>query len=259
MNDCPEKKRQESRTLLLDIGNTHLKWAWAGRIHAGPPRVIAYRESDNHWFSEWQQGEQPRPGKILVANVAGAEIAESLSRQAIDLWGICPEFLLARERGWGVVNAYREPAALGVDRWLAMIAAQARGLTPACIFDCGTAVTADLIDGGGVHRGGLILPGLQMMREAIIGRTAIRVDEVPPPEGLLARDTAAAIALGGVQALVALAERLLEQGRVAIGTRPELLLTGGDAGLVQSRLEVPCRVEPDLVMSGLDTVAAGAC
>ena len=70
-------------------------------------------------------------------------------------------------------NAYAEPARLGIDRWAAIIAAYHRFPEGACVVDCGTACTFDLVDAGGRHRGGYILPGLSAMEGAVLGETAI--------------------------------------------------------------------------------------
>jgi type III pantothenate kinase len=172
-------------------------------------------------------------------------------------WDVAPEFLRSQKLAWGVVNSYADPETLGVDRWLTLVAVQARQLSPACILDCGTAITLDLIDGEGAHRGGLILPGLRLMRKAILDSTSIQAEEVVPPSGLLAHDTAGAIALGGIQAVVSLVKRVLDESEIELRARPRLLLTGGDSGYLKAHFDELWELESDLVLSGLAVIAVG--
>jgi type III pantothenate kinase len=154
-----------------------------------------------------------------------------------------------------VVNAYRNPEKLGVDRWLALIAVHRRTRAPACIVDCGTAVTFDGLDPEGRHLGGLILPGLRMMQDALLGHTQIGL--LSPVDGveLLARDTAGAVTSGALFACAGLLELVV--GRIAreCGRVPEVVLTGSDGAKLQAVLETGSGYEPDLVLQGLAELA----
>ena len=147
--------------------------------------------------------------------------------------------------------AYGEPRQLGVDRWLGLIAAYAQNRLPALIIDAGTAVTYDLLRQDGQHLGGLILPGLQMMRRSLLEGTQISPQDLGVETRYWAQDTASGIASGTLQALGALGERLAHQLAQATGAAPTLLITGGDGQRLQSALQMPSRWEPDLVLQGL--------
>ena len=77
----------------------------------------------------------------------------------------------------GVINGYAEPSRLGVDRWLALLAA--RQLCPGnlVVVDAGTAITLDLLSGDGRHLGGYILPGVERQAQSLWGGTSrVRVE-----------------------------------------------------------------------------------
>ena len=97
-------------------------------------------------------------------------------------------------RCWaGVTNQYADLQSLGVDRWLAMLAAFRQGGGGACVVvDGGSALTVDVVDGAGLHRGGYIVPGQSMMRDSLVSNTRIRL---LPPSGPPTKSTAGAGAL----------------------------------------------------------------
>ncbi|MBS1213524.1 MAG: type pantothenate kinase, partial [Proteobacteria bacterium] len=152
--------------LLVDIGNSRVKWGLgqAGRVTSGeafPSRSEGLRaEMERCW------GGLPAPGAVVVASVAGRDAAEILRDWLFSRWGVVPRLVCAEPRAHGVVNGYDDPAALGVDRWVCLLGAHRLHTGPLCIADCGTALTLDALDGAGRHLGGLIGPGLQLMRRS---------------------------------------------------------------------------------------------
>jgi type III pantothenate kinase len=240
--------------LLIDIGNTSLKWATQGpgggaamqslRHHGGLP-------IDLH--ASWEA--LPAPKRVLVSNVAGAALGAELTRACLAHWGLAPRFAQTRAQCFGVRIAYAEPERLGVDRWLALLAAYRDYAPPVLIVDAGTAVTYDALVGDGQHLGGLILPGMRLMREAVLARTQIPPVEPEESPELWGRDTASAVANAALLAPTALAERLGERLRDQTGAEPELILTGGDGEQLLAALERPARLVPDLVLRGLALLA----
>ncbi|MBK1716560.1 type III pantothenate kinase [Thiocystis violacea] len=239
--------------LLIDIGNTNLRWTrhevgrdWEIQIarHSGgvPLDLLA----------AWE-GLQP-PARLLVSNVGGAAVAESLARVSRAFWGLEPEFVATRPLAAGVRIAYEDPARFGVDRWLALIAAHAERREASLILDAGSAATFDLLLADGRHLGGLILPGIEMMRASLLMGTHIPRIESEPVGAPWATDTAAAVAAGSVQALVALAARLYDRLAEESGGAPRLILTGGDAQRLRAHLDRPFDEIPDLVLRGLALV-----
>jgi len=253
--------------LLIDIGNTNLRWAALGNnpaawAQAGP--VLGEVHTLRHHgaipidlLAAWDG--LPAPRKVLVGNVGGAGLAAHLTRAVRSLWGLDPGFAATRAEGFGVRIAYSEPHRLGVDRWLALIAVHRHAPGPSLVIDAGTAITYDLLLGDGTHLGGLILPGVRLLREALITGTRIPpwADQPDPGPGdpAWATDTAAAVAGASLQGPSALAERLWMRLRDRAGTEPHLILTGGDAGRLAPLVGVPLRILPALVLQGLALLA----
>jgi type III pantothenate kinase len=157
----------------------------------------------------------------------------------------------AAARTLDVVNGYDDPTSLGADRWAALVGA--RGLTPApaCIIDCGTAVTVDALAANGEFLGGAIFPGLALARAILAHGTAA----VQPPPGsdasCLGRSTADAVAGGTLFALAGAIERVVREQQVQLGGAARVLMTGGDAPLLAARIAQPVEHVPDLVLQGL--------
>jgi type III pantothenate kinase len=253
--------------LLIDIGNTNLRWATHDPEAAdandpdgpqvGPIGVVRHHGAlPIDLLAAWDQSDPP--ARILVGNVGGAGLAEHLGRATRSLWGIEPRLAVTQGQALGVRVAYAEPTRLGVDRWLALVAAHHRGPEAALIVDAGTAITYDLLLADGQHLGGLILPGVHLMRDTLLGRTRIPpvagpVDPHPsaPP---WATDTAAAIAAASLQAPAALAERLWRHLRDQAGDSARLILTGGDAERLAPLIPGPVHIQPALVLQGLALV-----
>lgn len=242
-------------TLLLDLGNSRLKWAWlqgagVGEVTALPHRGKAMGPSlDQAW-----QG-LPRPERILLSSVAGSDRERQLQGWVERHWGRSVEPVHSSAQARGVSNAYPEPERLGVDRWLALIAVHSRYPGAACIVDCGSAITLDGLAPDGRHLGGLILPGLGLMREALLQGTQL----APSPKSVspqwLARDTAGAVEFGGLYACVALVERLAQRIGQDCGRVPRVIVSGGDGASLRQLLEIESRYEPDLVLTGLAQIA----
>lgn len=244
--------------LLLDAGNTRLKWAPLAAGRAGPASAAVHRDVPP---SEWQRelAASPRPSRVVVSNVAGAAFGTALREWALAAWGVEPEFVVTTRAAAGIVNAYANPAGLGVDRWLAMIGAWRSARGPLLVVSAGTALTVDAVDADGRHRGGFIVPGIAMMRDALYSRTggiaAAAALGTAAREGMFGVNTAGAVEQGALVAHAALAERAAaELARVA-GTAPRRFLTGGDAPALQPWLETEYELVPDLVLQGLATVA----
>lgn len=245
-------------TLLVDIGNTSLRWAVLEGDVCGEMRTVRHFGGlpiDLH--AAWETLTPPR--QVYVANVAGETIAAALTQACRSRWGITPEFVQTERETLGVRIAYTEPARLGVDRWLALLATHRHFPGDALIVDAGTAITYDVLKADGQHLGGLILPGIETMRDGLLTGTQIpRVDVVDHADEPWARDTAPAIGSGTIQAPAALAERLQSRLAELGGARvPRLLVTGGDGERLLAALPAAAELVPDLVLRGLALVREG--
>ncbi len=239
--------------LLIDMGNTRLKWAvtTGGQIMTGQP-LLNTRINRDKLIELWKGDYRPR--RLAISCVSAYPLLELVQTVAQELWLDIDIILVkSQAQAYGVINAYRQPEKLGVDRWLALIAVWQQYQKFACIVDCGTAITVDLIDGDGRHQGGLISPGLTLMKKSLdLGTSALQFTETDHVFGL-ANYTEAAIHSGTLTAAVGLIKHVLAKHPDFV----QLVLTGGDAEVIAAQLDVASIVEPDLVLRGLLCVLEG--
>jgi type III pantothenate kinase len=240
--------------LLVDIGNTRIKWAVENKSSLEPQGAFRYRQAgltdllNEHWKSI------SLPERVLVSNVAGEDIRDSLSEWVINNWNVKIRVATVERFACGVTNAYHDVRQLGVDRWLAVIAAWNRFRTPACVIDCGTAITIDGITFEGIHLGGLIIPGLTMMQETLIKHTrGIDVDIDNQIKLEFGRDTQRGVSNGSSFAAVALIDRVVKKMHAEIGDDLKCVITGGAAQFLAPLLEDDFITDSQLVLHGLST------
>ncbi len=260
--------------LLVDIGNTRIKWAvWHdGRI--GPMRASAQAGWSRRDYERRIFGGLPaKVSRVVVASVAGARIDRLFAAAARGATGTQPEFIATARRAAGVTTRYVDPWRLGVDRFVGAIAAHHLvGGHAACVVNAGTTVTIDLVDGKGVHRGGAILPGPPLMVRSLLDGTAgieRRAREAAAGHGspgrvergrggprarvsdLFARSTKTAIGHGALHAVAAAVDRAVVEAREALGTVPVVLLSGGGAESIAPLIRSRHVGVPDLVLRGV--------
>lgn len=244
---------------LIDMGNTRLKWAitTGGQIITGQP-LVNDRINRGELVKLW--GGKYRPRRLVVSCVGANRLLELVQSVAHEIWLDIDIILVkSQAQAFGVINAYRQPEKLGVDRWLSLVAAWQKYRSPVCIVDCGTAITVDLIDAAGKHQGGLISPGLALMKRSLgQGTAALPFSETPHAfnrtlQPSPANNTESAIYSGTLTAAIGLIEHVLNKQPKKI----QLILTGGDAELIAGQLGTTSIVEPDLVLRGLLCVLEG--
>jgi type III pantothenate kinase len=244
--------------LVIDIGNTRIKWAALDDRKLGEQTAAAHAGWGRGEITKTILQQAARPERVVIANVGGKGIGELLREAVLAAWGVEAEFVHSTAQAGGVRNAYAEPAKLGVDRWLAMIGAHAMEKGPACIISVGTAMTIDALDGAGQHLGGVIVPGPDLMVSSLLHNTseiAPRSKEGSIREGVFADNTLGAVRQGAVNALAALVERAVESMQTQLRETPVLFLTGGASGHLEGLIKLPHRSIADLVLRGLAVVA----
>lgn len=234
----------------LDVGNSRCKWRvlaadGSTRLDGACPVVDLGRELE---------GLAARGAivRVRTACVRGQAIEQEVGEMVRAACGIEPEFARTTAEAAGVRCAYRDPSRLGVDRWLAMLAGFAATGGAVCVVDCGSAITADLVDDGGQHRGGFIVPGVAMMRASLLNATdRVRFEGDGSDADLSpGTDTAQAVTHGTLLAAVGLLHAVHERfGRLCPAV--PVLLTGGDAPAVMPWLDFPVKLQPHLVLDGL--------
>jgi type III pantothenate kinase len=244
--------------LLVDVGNTRVKWATCEAGCLGPQRAEPHAGWSLQDVQQHIVALTAVPERVIVSNVGGPAMATLLIDAAAQAWGIQPVFVQAGRAAAGVRNAYAEPEKLGVDRWLALIAAHAMVTAAACVVSVGTAMTIDGIAADGRHLGGLITPGPQLMVQSLLGGTsdiAARAGALQVTNAVLAADTTTGIHNGARHALAALIVRVADWVRMQVGQPPAIILTGGASALVADLLPWSCQSVPDLVLRGLAIIA----
>ena len=236
--------------LLIDLGNTRLKWAlWDGaELHPGGAITHA-GERPLDFDSVWQQidGADAAWVASVAAPALDAQLTQSLRARGIH----ATQFVRSSAQACGVRSAYAQPERLGIDRFLSLIAAHARAHEPTVIASCGTALTLDALAADGTHLGGLIAPAPDIMRDALLGHTA-RLGELGSARIVERADnTTDAVESGCWLAAAALIERFVARSVQDFGTAPALVFSGGGAQRLAELIALPSRIDAELVLRGL--------
>jgi type III pantothenate kinase len=247
--------------LELDAGNSRIKWRLvtydedlavkqaSGVVAANQELASILAELNKH-FDLLPMRDIDR---ARVSSVRGDDFAVTFHDWMMEKWQLQPEFAKVQKECAGVVSAYHDVGKMGVDRWLAMLSAFQRTEEGCCVVDCGSALTIDLIDKDGKHQGGYILPGLELMRDALANKSAaLRLDVEPGwHEVVPGKSTAEGVLNGILLMAVATLEKINNsQGNGKI----KWFLTGGDSLAISRQIGWRHEVLPDLVMDGLALV-----
>lgn len=234
--------------LLVDLGNSRLKWAQCGSNGWQPGEPCASGSIPPAWAT------LARPEGVWLVSVARAEAANALCEWMRRAWNLNIECVTVRREAFGVRVLYEIPETLGPDRFAALIGARRRTQRACVVVDCGTAVTVDALAENGEYLGGAILPGLAMMRHALTERTGLiragggRADEV------CARNTQDGVAAGTLIGLAGAVDALVARQKDRLGSA-DVILAGGDAALLRPLLKLDLIEIPDLVLRGVAVVA----
>jgi len=235
--------------LAVDCGNSRLKWGlhenggWR-KTGAVPLSEIGRLEKS------WRR--LVPADKVVVANVAGRSVRNRLET-LFARRSMVPAWVKAKRHECGVTNGYGRPDQLGPDRWAALIGAWSILRGPCLVVTAGTATTVDVLRGDGRFVGGVILPGLDLMKRSLTRGTA----ELPFARGRFSaepRNTADAIETGCLLAQAGAIERAfatMENGAACV-------LAGGAARRIARHLNIPVRLVDNLVLEGLVRISQDA-
>jgi type III pantothenate kinase len=239
------------KLLLIDAGNTRIKWAVAGSDAALGEWELAdaapHAELDT-MAGAWRAASVTR---ALVSNVAGPEARARIAAALPD--GIDVEWFASTPERAGLRNGYRNPGQLGCDRFAAAIGAHA--LAPGenlVVATCGTATTVDAVTGDGRFVGGMILPGLALMAGSLARDTAqlpqVKPGAAPPP--VFGDNTVDAIVSGCLSAQAGAIERAC-----AAHGATACIVSGGAAPYISPTLKLAHRLVDNIVLVGLHAAA----
>jgi len=249
--------------LLVDVGNSRIKWA----------RVVRGRRQRQHGEPLRGDGSAtfrrllrtlPSGTQALAVSVAGRGVERALAAAVRSAGAPAPRFLRSTDAAAGVVNGYDEAWRLGADRWAALIGAR-QALGPrraACVVDIGTAMTLDLLDATGRHRGGYIVAGPTLAVSTLLRDTRgilrrARGGDTRHGARGWPRSTLRAVKDGSLAACAAMILRCHADARRVLGGSPRLVLSGGGAPELLELLPASTLHVPDLVLQGVQVALGG--
>ena len=239
------------RLLAIDAGNTRVKWALHENGVWGPQGWEPTADSERLAAALCTV---PAPTHIIVANVAGERVARAVA-QAAGHHHAEITWVTACTGQCGVRSGYAVPAQLGADRWAALIGVRARYAAACVVVNAGTTVTVDALSSDGLFLGGCIVPGAELMQDALARGTAQLTRGIGKflyfPD-----NTADAIVSGAVNALAGAIDRMLGFMREAGEDEPFVALSGGAAEMLAPHLQGRVERIDNLVLEGLLRIAS---
>ena len=235
--------------LELDVGNSRIKW----RLLAEDDLAVV-KAGHVPGFDELQLVTELDAAITLarMCSVRGGDVNKRLEDWVRAKHSIALVQASVTQSCGGVTNQYANVSRLGIDRWLAMLAAYRRAGGACMIIDSGTALTIDVVDEQGLHLGGYIIPGLRLMHSSLEANTAIRLsDNYSTYSESLGHSTDEAVFNGTVTALLATVRQ--QSASLAKAGDVEIYFAGGDAELLHGLVGLDkSEIVTSLVFDGLD-------
>ena len=246
------------RVLAVDAGNTRIKWGihdgheWFMRgafqtVDAATP--VAFSHLPHHLEVD----------RIVVSNVAGPQVANAIKDALYDI-GKPVTFIHSQPEQCGLTSRYDPANALGTDRWAALIAAHAsspRVPQPQLVVMAGTALTVDTLTAQGIFLGGIIVPGLALMR-ASLNRGTAQLPAEPGDYQTFPRSTPNAISTGAIEACAGAIQRMYTHLSAHTGEVPQCIASGGAIHAISPHLPFPVTINDNLVLDGLIAIASAS-
>jgi type III pantothenate kinase len=243
----------EINLLVLNVGNSRLAMApfVAGEI--GAVTRIPHDQRDQwerHLRPAWEQIRLRDNAAIVAAGVNPAmeqaleDVVQAVAKRRV-VW-------VGKDLDLPIPVKTEQPEQTGIDRIL-NIAAAYEQLGDACVVvDAGTAITVDLCNDAGVFLGGAILPGAQMMLNALHEKTAkLPQVEMGVPSEPIGRSTREAMLHGVYHGIRGAVKELAENYATELGRWPDMIATGGDAAKLFADWELVHAISPDLTLYGI--------
>ena len=237
--------------LLIDAGNSRLKWAVDG------PDYWKTGVCPRSEFGQSLKDTLPESIKInrvLASSTRNQSYNQQLSELTKQLFDQQTHFIKAERRQSGVINRYGPSQALGADRWASLVAARYLSTSPSVVIDCGTAVTVDALNADGIFEGGVIFPGISLALESLNQTDNLHIAQRVTPS-VFALSTEQAMYSGVVCSIAAGIDGIVQQMRKTLGYTVNVYLSGGDAQALEPLLDHSVINKPDMVLIGLKIIA----
>lgn len=229
---------------FLDVGHSRIKHG----VHDGGRWVCLHALSARPPWTDLSVDQ--KVSEIWLASVRDQNYNHALKTFLAKSHSCTPRFAHARA-AWGNGNSLYKAEQLGVDRFLAVLAAHQQTAAAVVVVDCGTALTVDAVDDAGCHRGGLIMPGAESLRMALRSEVGLSFSKKAGGHGCLALDTSAAVNQGCSLMLSAAAAAAAKAMQKELHSDAVVMVTGGDADLLNWPEELSVCPNPQLVLDGL--------
>lgn len=242
--------------LLFDVGNSRIKWAYSAQGEFVTTGSLPARDISPSILKR-KFGEQSPPNSIWISNVGSSEVLDQLNQWFNSEMDLTPTIVKVSKHSCGIDNHYQSQDTLGVDRWLAAIGARSvvdQGHV--IIVDAGTAVTIDWLSDSNQYEGGAIVPGVELMHDALTSRTAGVKSKFSWTQQILGGSTVECVNSGISFALVGAIERIVSQLTKQIAAPVSMILTGGNAEPVSQRSDLAFIIENELVLLGVANVSS---
>ena len=245
-----------SKILLMDIGNTRIKWGvLENRALSGIDSLSITLSRDFDLKSLFLS--VPSDVKSIVAScVLSKETQIKLTESFSDNFELAIEFIEPKNRFSGLTNGYTNPLKLGTDRWAAMIGAHNEFGGNILVVDMGTAITIDYINAEGMHKGGQILPGLKSFFNILDQSTGsintkININDTAAQDiKKWGKNTDDAVISGAMSAISGAINAAVFSFKIE-DSMPSVILTGGDAIYFKDVFDYSLSYRPNLVLEGL--------
>ena len=187
---------------------------------------------------------------IVISSVV-PRVLDVIREAMVSIFGLEP-LVVTCESDLGIRLAVPEPQKLGRDRLADAAWAAAHYPLPVVTADLGTATTFNVIEEGGVFRGGVIAAGMETGLRALGAHTAQQPKlELEIPRGVIGTDTRACMLSGAVYGTAALLDGVVQSIEEELGRAVHLVITGGGAAYVDRLVRHTHSYDPDMILKGL--------
>ncbi|MEE9327588.1 MAG: type III pantothenate kinase [Cocleimonas sp.] len=259
------------KTLLIDVGNSSLKWALCDGDTLSAQVPIQYADKTPiDVFKDILELHKSVCDEVMMVTVLGVKFAQQAKELGAQYQFSWNNIESIRQLG-GITNAYIEPQKLGSDRFVGMIASQYlvnssdQTNKAFIVVDSGTATTIDAVDQQGKHLGGVILPGLHLCANSLLDNTELLplFNEASKTfsANCFSKETSQAIASGCLIGLAGAIDGICNRMEKEIidndqnkEQRLDKIICGGNAKHLMPYFQLDYQLQENLLMQGLKVI-----
>ena len=263
------------KTLLVDAGNSYLKWATLDGDALSSQQSIPYeKEAPIDRLRELIGHNREGCDALIMVSVLGDDFCEK-SQKIADAKGLKLVIVKSQSQLVGIKSAYKEPRKLGSDRLVAMVAAHQLTIMNSgkpqafIVIDTGTATTIDAVDESGQHLGGVIMPGLSLCSESLLDNTEQlslwNNEDTKFIPDCFSKETSSAIAsgcllglAGGIDSICDKMEKEINKNSGANIVQVKKIICGGAASALLPHMQSTVLWQENLIMLGLKAIKEDA-